>query len=57
MIKSYEGKIVVKFMKSSFTQTIKPMLEDIDYLEVKKKGKLIYLIIHDTDGKEFIRCI
>ena len=57
IIKSYEGKIVVKYMRSNVTQTINTMLEDIDDLEVKKKGKLIYLIIHDKDGKEFIRCI
>ena len=57
IIKSYEGRIVVKYMKSNVTQTINTMLEDIDELEIKKKGKLIYLIIHDKDGKEFIRCI
>lgn len=57
IIKSYEGKILVKYMRSDVTQTINTMLEDIDNLEVKKKGKLIYLIIHDKDGKEFIRCI
>lgn len=57
MIKSNEGKIVAKYMRSNVTQTINVMLEDIENLEIKKKGSLIYLIIHDVDGKEFIRCI
>ena len=57
IIKSYEGKIVVKYVRANVTQTINTMLEDIDDFEIKKKGKLIYLIIHDKDGKEFIRCI
>ena len=57
IIKSNEGKIFVKYMRFNVTQTINTMLEDIDELEIKKKGKLIYLIIHDKDGKEFIRCI
>jgi len=57
IIKSYEGKIVVKYMRANVTQTINTMLEDIDELEIKKKGKLIYLIIYDKDGKAFIRCI
>jgi len=57
VIKSYEGKIIVKYMRANVTQTINTMLEDIDELEIKKKGKLIYLIIHDKDGKEFIKCI
>lgn len=57
LIKSNEGKIVVKYMKSNITQTINTMIEDIDRLEVKKKGNLIYLIIYNKDGKEFIRCI
>ena len=56
-IKSNEGKIVVKYTRNGATQTINTMLQDIDNLEVKKKGKIIYLIIHDKDGKEFIRCI
>lgn len=57
LIKSNQGKIVVKYMKSNVTETINTMLEDIDRLEIKKKGNLIYLIIYDKDGKEFIRCI
>jgi hypothetical protein len=56
-IKSNEGKIVVKYMRSNVTETINTMLKDIDRFEVKKKGKLIYLIIYDKEGKEFIRCI
>jgi len=56
-IKSNEGKIVVKYTRYGATESINTMLKDIDNLEVKKKGKIIYLIIHDKDGKEFIRCI
>jgi len=57
MIKSNEGKVVVKYIRSNVTQTINTMLEDVDSLEVKRKGKLIYLIINDRDGRKFIRCI
>lgn len=57
IIKSNEGKVVVKYMRSDVTETLNTMLKDIDRFEVKKKGKLIYLIIYDKDGKEFIRCI
>lgn len=57
IIKSNGGKIVVKYMRSNVTETINTMLKDIDRFEVKKKGKLIYLIIYDKEGKEFIRCI
>ena len=57
IIKSYEGKVFIKYTKYDVTQTINTMLEDIDNLEIKEKGKLIYFIIHDKDGKEFIKCI
>lgn len=57
LIKSNQGKIFVKYMRSNVTETINTMLEDIDSFEVKKKENLIYLIIHDKDGKEFVRCI
>ena len=57
MIKSNEGNIIVKYIRNDDTETINTMLKDIDNLEVKKKGKLIYLIIHDENGREFIRCI
>ena len=57
IIKSSEGKIVVKYMRADVTETINTMLKDIDRFEVKKKGKLTYLIIYDKEGKEFIRCI
>jgi len=56
-IKSYEGEIVVKCIDKLGKSTINTMVKDIDILEVKKKGKLNYLIIHDIEGKEFIRCI
>ena len=54
MIKSYNGDIVAKYTESGPKPT---MIQNINYLEVKKKGKLIYLIIHDKNGREFIRCI
>jgi len=57
LIKSNQGKIFVKYMRYNVTETINTMLEDIDSFEVKKKENLIYLIIYDKDGKEFIRCI
>ncbi len=57
IIKSYEGKVFIKYTKYDVTQTINTMLEDIDDLEIKEKGKLIYFIIRDKDGKEFIKCI
>lgn len=57
IIKANEGKIIVKYMRADVTETINTMLKDIDRFEVKIKGKLIYLIIYDKEGKEFIRCI
>lgn len=57
IIKSNEGKIYVKYIKNGTVETINTMLNDIDSLEVKEKGKLIYFIVHDKEGKEFIRCI
>ncbi|BCZ46896.1 hypothetical protein psyc5s11_29630 [Clostridium gelidum] len=54
VIKSYNGDIVAKYTESG---PIPTMIQNINYLEVKKKGKLIYLIIHDKEGKEFIKCI
>lgn len=57
IIKSNEGKIYVKYIKNDTVETINTMLNDIDNLEVKKNGKLIYFIVHDKEGKEFIRCI
>lgn len=56
-IKSNDGSIVVKYTKGTTTETINTILTDIGELKVKKKGNLIYLIISDKDGKEFIRCI
>lgn len=57
IIKASEGKIVIKYLKNGATQTINTMLEGVEKLEVKTKGKLAYLIIYDKQGKEFIRCI
>lgn len=56
-IKSNEGNIVVKYTKGETTQTINTMLMDIDNMRVQRRGKLIYLIIKDGEGKEFIRCL
>lgn len=56
-IKAFDGEIVVKYTKGNVTQTINIMLENIDNIEVKKKGKLIYFEVRDKEGKEFIRCI
>lgn len=57
IIKAFDGKIVVKYTKYGSNETINYMLKDIDRLEVKTKKNLIYLIIYDVEGKEFIKCI
>lgn len=57
IIKSYDGKVFIKYTRNDVTQTINTMLEDIDNLEIKGKGKLIYFILHDKEGREFIKCI
>lgn len=57
IIKSNEGKIYVKYIRNNSVETINTMLDDIDSVEFKRNGKLIYFIVHDKDGKEFIRCI
>lgn len=57
IIKAFDGKIVVKYTKYGSNETINYMLKDIDKLEVKTKKNLIYLIIYDKEGKEFIKCI
>jgi hypothetical protein len=56
-IKSYGGKILVKCTRYDETEAINTILNDVDRLEVRKKGKLVYFIIYDKDGKEFIKCI
>jgi hypothetical protein len=57
IINSYNGQIVITYINQDAKKTINTLIKDIDNLEVKKKGNLIYFIIHDKDGKEFIRCI
>lgn len=52
-INSYGGNVALKDMDTS----PEIMIENIDKLEIKTKGKLIYLILRDKDGKEFIKCI
>ena len=58
-IKSNQGEVLAIYSENGIKVPpyFNTMLQDIDNLEVRKKGKLIYLIIHDKDGKEFIRCI
>ena len=56
-IKSNNGKIYMTCLDKEGRIKNDPMIQDIDNLEVKKKGKLIYFTIHDKYGKEFIRCI
>lgn len=57
IIKANEGKIVVKYVRNGSTETITTILDHIDRFEIKTKKKLIYLIVYDKEGKEFIRCI
>lgn len=57
IIKASEGKMVIKYLRNGATETINTMLSGVDRFEVKTKGKLIYFILYDTEGKEFIRCI
>lgn len=57
LIKSYNGEIFVKYLQNGNTKTINCMIGNINRLEVKKKGNLIYLIVFDNEGQEFIRCI
>lgn len=56
-IKSNEGDVVVKYTKGNTTQTINTILMGIDNLTIQKKRNLIYLIIKDKDGREFVRCL
>lgn len=56
-IKSNAGDVVVKYTKGNTTQTINTILMGIDNLTIQKKRNLIYLIIKDKDGKEFVRCL
>lgn len=57
IIKVNEEKIVIKYLRNGGTETINTMLTGVDRFEVKTKGKLIYFILYDKEGKEFIRCI
>ena len=56
-IKSYEGKVKIKYEDDKGESNINIMLMDIDSMKVKKKENLIYIIIKDKEGKEFIRCM
>lgn len=56
-IKSNGGDIFVKYTKGNTTETINTILMGIDNLTIQKKRNLIYLIIKDKDGKEFVRCL
>lgn len=57
IVKSYDGKVAVRYMSVYGSGSVNVMIKDIDGLEIRKKGKLIYLIMRDKDGKEFIKCI
>lgn len=56
-IQANQGNIFVKYMRENSTETINVMLEGVDNFEVKRKGKLIYIIVRDKEGEEFIKCI
>lgn len=56
-IKANEGKIFIKYSRNGVTETINTMLSGVEKFEVKTKGKLIYFILYDKEGKKFIRCI
>lgn len=57
MIRFNDGKIVLVYMRNGVVETINIMLENIDKISFKQKEKLIYLIVKEKDGKEFVRCI
>lgn len=56
-IKFYNNTIVIKYTKGRSTLTINNMLYNVKNFEVIEKDKLIYLVITDTYGKEYIRCL
>lgn len=56
-IKFYDNTVVVKYTKGKSTLAINNMLYNIKDFEVVEKDKLIYLIITDMYGKEYIRCL
>lgn len=56
-IKFYNNTVVVKYTKGRNTLTINNMLYNISDFKVVEKDKLIYIIITDMYGKDYIRCI
>lgn len=56
-IKFYNNTVVVKYTKGNATLAINNMLHNIDDFKVVEKDKLIYVIITDMYGKEYIRCL
>ena len=56
-IKFYDNTVVAKYTKGKSTLAINNMLYNIKDFEVVEKDKLIYLIITDMYGKEYIRCL
>jgi len=56
-IKFYNNTVVVKYTKGQSTLAINNMLYSIDDFKVVEKDKLIYVIITDMYGKEYIRCL
>ena len=57
VIKFSDGDVVVGYMSTNKAESVNIMIKDISDFKIKKKGKLIYLMIKDIDGKEFIKCI
>ncbi|MBS4851258.1 MAG: hypothetical protein KH090_19830, partial [Bacteroides salyersiae] len=53
----YDNTVVAKYTKGKSTLAINNMLYNIKDFEVVEKDKLIYLIITDMYGKEYIRCL
>lgn len=56
-IKSYDNKLKIQYNLDSNKINVNTMLVDVENMTVKEKGNLIYMIIKDRNGKEFIRCM
>lgn len=56
-IKSHDNEVKIEYDLDSNKSNINIMLKDIEDMKVIDKGNLIYMIIRDKNGKEFIRCM
>lgn len=56
-IKFYDNNVVVKYTQGKSTLTINNMLYNINNFKVIEKNKLIYVVVTDTYGKEYVRCL